>query len=65
MQFSFLDGFCWHVLFQCQGYSRDQSEMHLFTFIPVWIHAGLKSVGSVQQAEWLETGLSYFRPGLM
>jgi hypothetical protein len=31
----------------------------------VWIHTSLKSVGSVQQAEWLETGLSYFRPGLM
>jgi hypothetical protein len=33
--------------------------------ICVYIHYGLKSVGSVQQAEWLETGLSYFRPGLV
>jgi hypothetical protein len=36
-------------------------NVFVFTFIPVWIHAGLKSVGSVQQAEWLEIGLSYFR----
>ena len=28
-QLSFLDGFCWHVLFSCQGYSRDRSEMYL------------------------------------
>jgi hypothetical protein len=27
-QFSFIDGFCYHVLFQCQGYSRDRSEMY-------------------------------------
>jgi hypothetical protein len=73
-QFSFLDGLTkWlnmptkHVLLQCQGYSRDHAvwNVFVFTFIPVWIHAGLKSVGSVQQAEWLETGLSYFRPDLM
>jgi hypothetical protein len=43
---------------------RSVWNVFVFTFIPVWIHAGLKSVGSVQQAEWLETGLSYFRPGL-
>ena len=30
-------------------------NVFVFTFIPVWIHAALKSVGSVQQAEWLET----------
>jgi hypothetical protein len=40
-------------------------NVFMFAFIPVWIHAGPKSVGSVQQAEWLETDLSYFRPGLM
>jgi hypothetical protein len=61
------------VLIACvvQGYSRDRSEMYLYLhssrseFMPVWIHAGLKSVGSVQQVEWLETSPSYFRPGLM
>jgi hypothetical protein len=36
-------------------------NVFVFTFIPVWIHASLKSVGSVQQAEWLETGLSYLK----
>jgi hypothetical protein len=40
-------------------------NVFVFTFIPVWIHASLKSVGSVQQAKWLETGLSYIRPSLM
>jgi hypothetical protein len=40
-------------------------NVFVFTFIPIWIHAGLKSVGSVQHAERLETGLSCFRPSLM
>jgi hypothetical protein len=40
-------------------------NVFVFTFIPVWIHAGLKSVGSVQQAGPLETGLSYFHPAFM
>ena len=37
----------------------------VFTYMPIWIQPSLNSVGSVQQAEWLQTGLSYFRPGLM
>jgi hypothetical protein len=46
--------------------ARPVWNVFVFTFIPVWIHAGLKPlVGLVQQAEWIETGLHYFRPSVM
>ena len=34
---------------------RSVWNVFVFTFIIVWIHAGLKSVGLVQQAEWLQS----------
>jgi hypothetical protein len=77
-KFSFSDGFCFNSMccsnvkvtaetcLKCicvyihPGLNSCRSE-----FMPVWSHASLKSVGSVQQAEWLETSPSYFRPRLM
>jgi hypothetical protein len=35
------------------------SLVPMSTFIPVWIDAGLKSVGLVQQAEWLATSCKH------
>jgi hypothetical protein len=77
-KFSFSDGFCFNSM--CCSNVKVTAETSLkcicvyihpglnscrSEFMPVWSHAGLKSVGSVQQAEWLETSPSYFRPGLM
>ena len=32
-QFSILDSFCWHLLFQCQGYSRDRGLKCICVYI--------------------------------
>ena len=46
--------FCILLLCACVlGNLRPVRNVFVFTFIPVWIHLGLNSVGSVQQAVWL------------
>jgi hypothetical protein len=53
-----------HVLFQCQGHSWDRSDMYLCLQSSQLNSCRSEvAVGSVQQAEWLETGLVIFVPG--